>query len=59
MTYRRAISPAIVYAFAALVVSASSQARAEATPTAWVKDEISVDGAAQIYLSPAFTSIKG
>lgn len=46
--------------FAALLVLAAPAALAkEAAKPSWIKDEISVDGSAQIYLNAAFAPIKG
>ena len=60
MTYRTHLSPAIAMTFAALLVLAAPAALAkEAAKPSWIKDEISVDGSAQIYLNAAFAPIKG
>lgn len=54
------VFPVRAVAFAVLVLSASPAVRAKDTPaTSWIKDEQSLDQAAQIYLNPAFTPIKG
>ena len=60
MTYRTRLSPANAMTFAALLVLAAPAALAkEAAKPSWIKDEISVDGSAQIYLNAAFAPIKG
>lgn len=60
MTFANRFSPASAIACAALLVSAAPTAHAkEATTASWIKDEISLDGSAQIYLNSAFTPTKG
>ena len=60
MTYANRFSPASAITFAALLLSAAPSAHAkEAAAASWIKDEISLDGSAQIYLNSAFTPIKG
>lgn len=60
MTYRSHVSPAIAITFAALIASATPSAPAkESDKAAWIKDELSLDGSAQIYLNAAFAPIKG
>jgi hypothetical protein len=60
MTNRSYFAPAIAFTVAAILGSPFSHALASDTPAAsWIKDEMDLDGSAQIYLSPAFTTIKG
>jgi hypothetical protein len=60
MTNRSYFFPAIAITFAVILGAPSSNASAGDLPTAsWIKDEMTLDSAAQIYLSPAFTTIKG
>lgn len=60
MTQLKAHLQAIALTFAALIGAASQAVHAkEISNELWVKDEISLDGSAQIYLSPIFSAIKG
>ena len=60
MTNLNRLFPAIAITFSAFLVSAAPTALAEeASNTSWIKDEVSLDGSAQIYLNTAFTPIKG
>lgn len=50
----------VALTFAVLAASMSPAALArESSDASWIKDEISVDGSAQIYLSPVFSTING
>jgi hypothetical protein len=58
MKNRSRFASAIAFTFTAILGSASVLAGATPAPS-WIKDEIDLDGSAQIYLSSAFTSLKG
>ncbi len=60
MTYQHRVSQAAAMVLAALIASATPGALAnDSDKAAWIKDELSADGTAQIYLNTAFTSTKG
>lgn len=59
MSYRNHFSLVIALPIAALLVSVAPAALAKETGNVWIKDELSVDGGARIYLNAAFTPIKG